>query len=108
MFQIRRNFLVALCALFAMIVGFSAVAPEAQAKGKPIQLQGILVGVNANTSTVVVRRAGVDTSVVLPAGIKIERNGVRVGLAAFKNGDRVQVRYANDGVTIIRFEGTGL
>ncbi len=108
MFKSRRNFLVSLCTILTVALSLIAVSQEAMAKGKPIQIQGILVRAVPRTSTVVIRRTGTTVTVVLPAGIKIERNGVKVGLNAFKAGDRVQVRYAPNGVTIVKFEGTGV
>ncbi len=44
-------------------------------------------------------------TVSVPASIKIERNGVRATLAAFKAGDRVQARFLNNATT--KFEGVG-
>ncbi len=70
------------------------------------RLEGTLVSTNLLASQAVVRiQGGRLVTVSVPASIKIERNGVRATLAAFKAGDRVQARFLNNATT--KFEGVG-
>lgn len=112
MSQDRRKFLVSVLGALLAIAGlFSFAAGNASAKGGGNQprLEGTLVAKNVAARRMTVRLQGGATRVlVIPATAKVERNGVTASLNAFKIGDRVQARFTADGLTVIKFEGTGL
>jgi len=95
---------------FAVVVGMamagavivSAVMPNvASAKvAKSLKVEGRLVSVNTATGTVSIQSGAQVVAVIANAQTKIERNGRRVTLAAFKAGDRVQAILAATGGSI--------
>jgi hypothetical protein len=57
------------------------------------RVEGTVSSVNAASGTLVITtRGGTEVTVTTTSSTKIERNGVRVTLAAFKVGDRGQAR----------------
>lgn len=83
---------------------------EATAKAdRALRLEGTLVAVDLSASSVTVKvQSGVMVVVLTNANTKIERNGMRVTLAAFRLGDRVQARFANtSGNLAIKLEAAG-
>ena len=95
------------------LVGFAAAPATADhgsgggggGGGNVIKVEGSLVGVNTTTAQVVIRRFnGAVLTLTLTRGVtKIERNGIHVGLRAFRAGDRVEAVIVN-GV-VVKFEG---
>jgi hypothetical protein len=72
-----------------------------------LRLEGTITAVNPAAGTVTIRtQAGAAITVTTSAMTKIERNGVQVGLAAFKIGDRGQARYVAGGAAH-QVEATG-
>lgn len=73
-----------------------------------LKAQGIIVGVNPVTGQVAIAlRNGQTIFVVAGPTTKIERNGVRVSLYAFKLGDRGQALFAPNGAAS-KIEAIGL
>ena len=110
MFQNRRGFLVALFAVATMF-GMSMLQSQAFAfggggGGREPRVEGILVAVSGNVVSVRTQN-GVVRTLAIPAAAKVERNGVRVPLTAFKINDRVQARFTANGATVVKFEGVG-
>lgn len=106
----RRTFLVGCLGALLAIAGLvSFTASEVQAKDPPqTRVEGTLAAKNVAARRVSVRLQNGNVRVLfIPATAKIERNGVTVGLNAFKTNDRVQARLLLDGVTVIKFEGVG-
>lgn len=106
----RRKFLTSvLGAMFAIASLASFAANQVQAKDPPqTRVEGTLNGKNVAQRKMAVRlQNGTIRLLVIPTTAKVERNGVKVGLNAFKIDDRVQARLLVDGVTVIKFEGTG-
>ncbi len=110
MLKNRRQFIGLVVAMVVAVMGMLQSSSEALAKGGGNQprIEGVLVSMNVASRTANVRlQNNTVRSVSIPAAAKVERNGVRVTLAAFKVNDRVQARYAADGVTVVKFEGVG-
>lgn len=106
----RRKFLASVFGALLAIAGLASfVASEVQAKDPPqTRVEGSLAGKNVPARRMSVRLQNGNLRVLtIPATAKVERNGVPVGLNAFKIDDRVQARLLVDGVTVIKFEGTG-
>lgn len=106
----RRKFLAGVLGALLAIAGLASFAAEQlQAKDPPqTRVEGTLAGKNVAARRMSVRLQNGNLRVLsIPANAKIERNGVKVGLNAFKIDDRVQARLLVNGVTVIKFEGTG-
>lgn len=89
----RRRMLTVITAFIAVcgVAGFNL----AQAKGPSTgtRIEGILTGVNLDSSSVVIRSKGGASAIVAVAAVtKIERNGRRVPLSALRIGDTAQAR----------------
>ena len=107
----RRKFLIGFFGAmlaFATLAGFATTRVEA--KDPPqTRVEGKLAGVNVAARIVTVRlQNGTTRALTIPTTAKVERNGVRASLSAFKVNDSVQARLLVDGVTVIKFEGVGL
>jgi hypothetical protein len=111
MLKARRRFsillVVCLASLFSLTAYHSADAGTGGGGGRQARLEGILVSPIAGSVARIRLQNGSIVSQSIPSTAKIERNDVHVTLRAFKAGDRVQVRYAANGVTVVKFEGTG-
>ncbi|MFO0923061.1 MAG: hypothetical protein U0905_11310 [Pirellulales bacterium] len=106
MHQHRRSFLLALVAL-AVFLGSALTGGKVQAAGgSDPRLEGVLVSMAA-PAVGIRTQAGVVRVIVIPTTAKIERNGVRTNLSAFKLGDRVQARFTSNGAVVTKFEGVG-
>ncbi len=82
----RRQLLAVAASALLVFCGLAAVDTKF-AQAKDPQIEGTLAGVNVAARTVAIRRVNnTVVAVVIPATAKIERNGVTVGLAAFKLG----------------------
>ena len=106
----RRNFLTSVFGALLAIAGLvSFAANQVEAKDPPqTRVEGTLAAKNVTARRMSVRlQNGTIRVLTIPAAAKIERNGVKVGLNAFKINDRVQARLLVDGVTVIKFEGVG-
>lgn len=100
--KLLKKFAVAVGMAMAGVVIVSSVMPNvASAKvAKSLKVEGRLVSVNTATGTVTVKSGTQVVAVIANAQTKIERNGRRVTLAAFKAGDRVQAILAATGGSI--------
>jgi hypothetical protein len=95
------------------LVGFASMPAAADSgpgnggnRARLVNIEGILVGVNAQTRVVVIRRFnGAIVTLRLSPFTKIERNDRHVGLWAFRAGDRAQARILNGAV--VKFEAIG-
>ncbi len=106
----RRNFLTGVLGALLAIVGLASFAANhVEAKDPPqTRVEGTLAAKNVAARRMSVRlQNGTIRVLTIPTTAKIERNGVTVGLNAFKVKDVVQARLLVDGVTVIKFEGTG-
>lgn len=106
----RRQFLTGCFGALLAIAGLASFAAnQVQAKDPPqTRVEGTLGGKNVAQRRMSVRLSnGTFRVLTIPTTAKVERNGVKVGLNAFKIDDRVQARLLVDGVTVIKFEGTG-
>ncbi len=103
----RRQWLAVAASALLVFCGLAAVDTKF-AQAKDPQIEGTLAGVNVAARTVAIRRVNnTVVAVVIPATAKIERNGVTVGLAAFKLGDRVQAKFNAAGTVVVKFQGVG-
>lgn len=109
MIQNRRKFTMLLVALVAAVFSLGTVSKSyASGGGAQPRLEGVLVKpIGADRVASVRRTNGQIVTIYVPTTAKVERNGVKVQLNAFKKGDRVQARFTSDGATVIKFEGTG-
>ena len=105
------KYIVAVCVALAL-VAYSAPATALAGPGggggqRPLKVQGVVTAVNAATGQVAITTiAGQSVVLVAVPTTKIERNGVRVALAAFKIGDRGQALFApNKAVSKIEAVG---
>lgn len=91
----------------AVLLGFSSTAPaDGGGQNGTVKIEGTVTGVNLVTGQVAIQnRAGVFI-VTAVAGTKIERNGMRVRLAAIKLGDRGQAIAMPNGVAV-KIESVG-
>ena len=106
----RRKFLVGCFGALLAIAGLASFAgSQVIAKDPPqTRVEGRLVAKNVAARRMSVRlQNGTSRVLTIPATAKVERNGVTVGLNAFKINDAVQARLLVDGVTVIKFEGVG-
>ena len=96
-------------ALVVAVGGFVAGSPgevlarpgPGSGRGQAVRVEGVVAGVNLMTGQVAITtRAGVTLTVVVVPDTKVERNGRRATLAAFKIGDRVQAEALASGVAV--------
>jgi len=104
MFITKLTALVAvpLLAVGALLASAPAALADRGPGGQPnvIKIEGIVAAVDAVNGKVAIRtRAGVVTVAVV-AATKIERNGRRATLSAFKIGDRAQAEVAANGIAL--------
>lgn len=101
----RQSFFAILSAAMLGVLALTATPALAKSGGR---VEGNLVMVDASISNVVVAtRGGNQVVLYIPGSAKVERNGARASLSAFKLGDRVQARLGTDGTTVVKFEGVG-
>jgi hypothetical protein len=103
--------LVVAAAVVVFVAGSPGGAPAGPGPGsggaQVVKVEGLVAGVNLMTGQVAITtRAGVTLTVVVAPGTKVERNGRRATLAAFKLGDRVQVVASTSGVAV-KIEAVG-
>lgn len=108
-FQVRRLFVGFVVAGVLALGLVGPAAKDAYAKGnKNLRVEGVAVSIDVNAGTVLVTTSqnglvGVATG----AQTKIERNGVKVTLAAFRIGDRVQARFQTGNAVAVKIEAVG-
>ena len=110
MLKNRRQFIIIAISAVLAVASFVQMSTVVVAKdgGNQPRLEGVLVSMNSVARTAVVRlQNNTLRSISIPIAAKVERNGVRVSLAAFKANDRVQARYSATGATVVKFEGVG-
>lgn len=96
----------------ALVVALSFAPPVLADKGGgggvpgELRVEGTVSAVDAAAGTVTITSGGVAVKLTVNATTKIERNGVKVTLAAFKLGDRGQARYVAGGAAH-KVEATG-
>lgn len=109
--KMLKKIAVVVCMAMAAVVVVSAVMPSvacAKETAKALKVEGRLVSVNTATDTVTIQSGAQVVAVIANAQTKIERNGRRVTLAAFKAGDRVQaVLAATGGSVATKIEAVG-
>jgi hypothetical protein len=89
----------------ALLVGSPSPAIADGGDGS-VRIEGVVTGINLATGQVAIQnRAGTFVVIVVPA-TKVERNGMRVPLAAFRLGDRGQARTMANGVGV-KIEAVG-
>lgn len=104
----RRNFLVVAMGAVLALFGLAAFDSH-RADAKDPQVEGKLAAMNVSARVASIKITnGTIVKVTIPTTAKVERNGFKVALSAFKVGDRVQAKFLADGVTVFKFEGTGL
>lgn len=100
-------------AVVLALTAVASLAPFAYADRGPgngganeTRVEGTITAVNVTAGSVVITTQG-GTAITVPtiAATKIERNGVRVTLAAFKVGDRGQARITNGVATKLEAVG---
>lgn len=110
MFHDRRRFLMvamSACMAFFALLNVQANA-FASGGGRQPRAEGTLISINPTLREVSIRsQGGAVSTYIIPTAAKVERNDRRAPLTAFINGDRVQLRFAADGKTILKFEGVG-
>ncbi len=110
MFSSRRQFVITAIIAIASMVGIACRTAEA-AKGpapKEVRVEGRLVSGDVTARTVVVRVSnGSLVTLTIPATAKVERNGRKATLVAFKVNDRVEARFAPGSTVVVKFEGVG-
>ncbi len=105
----RRKFLAGCIGALLALAGLMSFASQVEAKDPPqTRVEGKLVTRNLTTRVVTIQKQGGSlVNLTIPTTAKIERNGIKVGLNAFKANDAVQARLLVNGVTVIKFEGVG-
>lgn len=106
----RRQFFIAFFGFCFALIGIQSATPAAGGSGnnQEIRIEGTLVAINLPMSKVSIRTAqGAIVVVSIQAATKVERNGVRARLAAFKAGDRAQARIARASGLTTKFEAVG-
>lgn len=88
----------------ALVVALSFALPALADKGSggggvpgELRLEGTVSAVDTTAGTVTITSGGVAVKLTTSATTKVERNGVKATLAAFKLGDRGQARYVAGG-----------
>lgn len=105
------KFLASACVAMAVALTVTPAPTLASGPGRgnprPLKVEGTITGVNLVTGQVAITTISGQTVVVVAVpATKIERNGMRVPLGAFRLGDRGQALFAANGVAF-KIEAVG-
>ena len=94
-----RCFVISACALAALsisgVFGAGSHPAEAASGRRDVRVEGLVASVDVVAGTVTIQTRTVGVLVRTNGATKIERNGVRRPLSAFKVGDRGQARFSD-------------
>lgn len=104
----RRNlFVVVLAGLFTAAMSLVTTTPAWAKNGSKKKVEGILASVDlVNSQITITLKKGTTMVLTIPATAKIEHNEIPATLAAFEVGDEVEARFAADGTTVTKLEGS--